>query len=98
MIKNVDVYCTGSNSKFLSKDIATEFRGRSLEVHLMPLSFKEYNIIHCTINEALFKIIKMFGDYGCRVFDTFDYNSFEFKELKKEVVKIKLSKIKFFRG
>lgn len=42
MIKNVDVYCTGSNSKFLSKDIATEFRGRSLEVHLMPLSFKEY--------------------------------------------------------
>lgn len=41
-IKNVDVYCTGSNSKFLSKDIATEFRGRSFEIHLMPLSFKEY--------------------------------------------------------
>lgn len=41
-IKNVDLYCTGSNSKFLSKDIATEFRGRSVEIHLMPLSFKEY--------------------------------------------------------
>ena len=41
-IKNVDLYCTGSNSKFLSKDILTEFRGRSVEIHLMPISFKEY--------------------------------------------------------
>lgn len=40
--KNVDVYVTGSNSKFLSKDIITEFRGRSDEVHLYPLSFGEF--------------------------------------------------------
>lgn len=40
--ENVDVYVTGSNSRFLSSDIATEFRGRSYEIHLAPLSFSEY--------------------------------------------------------
>ncbi len=39
---NVDVYVTGSNSKFLSKDILTEFEGRGDEVHVFPLSFSEY--------------------------------------------------------
>lgn len=41
-IENVDVYVTGSNAKFLSKDIITEFRGRGDQVHLYPLSFDEY--------------------------------------------------------
>lgn len=40
--KNCDVYVTGSNAKFLSKDIATEFGGRSDEVHMYPLSFSEF--------------------------------------------------------
>lgn len=40
--KNVDVYITGSNSKFLSSDIMTEFRGRGDEIHVLPLSFSEY--------------------------------------------------------
>ena len=40
--KNVDVYVTGSNSKFLSSDIFTEFRGRGDEIHIAPLSFSEY--------------------------------------------------------
>lgn len=40
--KNYDVYATGSNSRFLSSDIATEFKGRSSEVHVLPLSFSEY--------------------------------------------------------
>lgn len=39
---NVDVFVTGSNSKFLSKDILTEFEGRGDEVHVLPLSFSEY--------------------------------------------------------
>lgn len=39
---NVDVYVTGSNSKFLSKDVMTEFRGRGDVIHIYPLSFKEY--------------------------------------------------------
>ncbi|MBR2081491.1 MAG: ATP-binding protein [Elusimicrobiaceae bacterium] len=41
-IENVDIYVTGSNSKFLSSDIVTEFRGRGDEVHIYPLSFAEY--------------------------------------------------------
>ncbi|MBE5905541.1 MAG: ATP-binding protein [Lachnospiraceae bacterium] len=40
--KNVDVYVTGSNSKFLSSDILTEFRGRGDEIHVAPLAFSEY--------------------------------------------------------
>ena len=41
-ISNLDIYVTGSNSKFLSKDIITEFRGRGDEIHVFPLTFKEY--------------------------------------------------------
>ena len=40
--KRLDVYVSGSNSKFLSKDVVTEFRGRGDEIHLYPLSFSEY--------------------------------------------------------
>ncbi|MCI7145654.1 MAG: ATP-binding protein [Clostridiales bacterium] len=39
---NLDVYATGLNSKFLSSDIATEFKGRSCELHVQPLTFSEY--------------------------------------------------------
>ena len=40
--KNLDVYVTGSNSKALSSDIATEFRGRATQIHVFPLCFQEY--------------------------------------------------------
>lgn len=39
---NTDIYITGSSSKFLSKDVATEFRGRGDEIHMFPLSFGEF--------------------------------------------------------
>ena len=42
-IPNADVYVTGSNSRFLSRDILTEFRGRGDEIHVLPLSFGEFS-------------------------------------------------------
>lgn len=45
-MKNVDVYVTGSNARFLSKDVITEFRGRGDEVHLYPLSFAEFMSVY----------------------------------------------------
>ena len=41
-VQNADVYVTGSNAKFLSKDVITEFRGRGDEIRIHPFSFKEY--------------------------------------------------------
>ncbi len=52
-VKNLDVYVTGSNSKFLSTDIITEFRGRGDEIRVLPLSFKEYTSTYPgTVDEA----------------------------------------------
>lgn len=47
-IRNADVYVTGSNSKFLSSDLVTEFRGRGDEIRIYPLSFREY----CSVYEG----------------------------------------------
>ena len=44
--KNCDVFVTGSNAKFLSRDIATEFGGRGDEVHMYPLSFSEFMSVY----------------------------------------------------
>ena len=51
-IKNADVYVTGSNSHLLSKDVITEFRGRGDEVHLNPLSFREFYGTRTDFDEA----------------------------------------------
>ncbi len=45
-IQNADVYVTGSNAKFLSKDIITEFRGRGFQIHVSPLSFSEFMSVY----------------------------------------------------
>ena len=45
-MKNVDVYVTGSNAHFLSKDVITEFRGRGDEIHMYPLSFSEFMSVY----------------------------------------------------
>lgn len=52
-IHNADVYVTGSNSKFLSSDVITQFRGRGDEIHVYPLSFSEYvSAYQGTLDEA----------------------------------------------
>lgn len=45
-MENVDVYVTGSNARFLSRDVITEFRGRGDEVHMFPLSFAEFMSVY----------------------------------------------------
>lgn len=52
-IRNADIYVTGSNSKFLSSDVITEFRGRGDEIHVFPLSFREFTSVYeGSIDEA----------------------------------------------
>lgn len=58
---NFDVYVTGSNSKFLSKDIITEFAGRGDEIHVMPLSFSEYMQSTSLDKEDAFAEYQVFG-------------------------------------
>ena len=58
---NVDIYITGSNSKFLSKDIITEFRGRGDQIHVNPLSFKEF---YDTYNKDFDKALNEYLVYG----------------------------------
>ena len=51
-LDNVDVYVTGSNSKMLASDVATNFRGRGDEIHVMPLSFSEFASVHGSDSRA----------------------------------------------
>lgn len=60
-MRNVDVYVTGSNAKFLSKDIATEFRGRGFEVKMYPLSFSEYMSVYQGSVQAGFNEYMLYG-------------------------------------
>lgn len=59
--KNLDVYVTGSNSKFLSKDILTEFEGRGDEVHILPLSFSEFFSVYNGSKEDAFDDYSVYG-------------------------------------
>lgn len=60
-LPNVDIYVTGSNSKFLSSDIVTEFRGRGDEIHMYPLSFSEF----CSVYDGrVEKAWKEYYTYG----------------------------------
>ena len=60
-LKNIDVYVTGSNSKMLSKDISSEFRGRGDEVHIYPLSFKEYYDACGMDSREAYDVYSMYG-------------------------------------
>lgn len=58
---NLDVYVTGSNSKFLSSDIITEFRGRSTEINVYPLSFSEFVELKNISKEEAWKEYVLYG-------------------------------------
>jgi hypothetical protein len=59
--KNLDVYVTGSNSKFLSKDILTEFEGRGDEIHVLPLAFSEFFSVYDGSKEEAFDDYTVYG-------------------------------------
>lgn len=61
-IKNVDVYVTGSNARFLSKDVITEFRGRVDEVHMHPLSFAEFMTVYSGTKQDGWNEYMLYGE------------------------------------
>lgn len=60
-ISNVDVFVTGSNAKFLSKDVITEFRGRGDEIHVRPLTFKEVADFRGNYSQELIREYMLYG-------------------------------------
>lgn len=61
-VNNADVYVTGSNSRFLSKDVITEFRGRGEEIHITPLSFAEFHSAHPEMES--YQVLQDYLTYG----------------------------------
>ena len=79
-IQNVDVYATGSNARFLSKDVITTFRGRSFEIKVYPLSFSEFFSAYQGTEKEAFDEFMTFGGMP-------QILSFENAELKSEYLK-----------
>lgn len=79
-IENADVYVTGSNSKFLSKDVITEFRGRGWEIKIAPLCFKEFVSAYKGTRENALKEYLTYGGLPKLL-------SFEDEEQKTEYLK-----------
>lgn len=63
-VKNADVYVTGSNAKFLSKDVITEFRGRGEEIRIHPLNFVEYMSAQPNTNTYDMRLLFDYMQYG----------------------------------
>lgn len=83
--KNVDVYVTGSNAKFLSKDIITEFRGRGDEVHMYPLTYSEFMSVYDGDKQEGWRNYVLFGGIPLVLgFETADQKSDFLKSLFEE--------------
>ena len=84
-IENVDIYVTGSNARFLSKDIVTEFRGRGLQIHISPLSFAELMTFYNGSKEdALEQYLRYGGLPQVALQPNDEYRSTVLKDLLKE--------------
>lgn len=90
-LRNIDIYVTGSNSKFLSSDIITEFRGRGDEIRVFPLSFSEYYSIFDGDKEEAWNEYITFG--GLPKITSFKTESEKAKYLKQLLEKTYLSDI-----
>ena len=82
--KNVDIYVTGSNSKFLSKDIITEFRGRGDEIKMYPLSFKEFFGIYEGTKEDAFNEFMVYGGLPISVLTKNEKNKMDYLNKEKK--------------
>ena len=83
--KNVDVYVTGSNAKFLSKDIITEFRGRGDEVHMYPVTYSEFMSVYDGDKQEGWRDYVLFGGIPLVLgFETADQKSDFLKSLFEE--------------
>jgi len=83
--KNVDVYVTGSNARFLSKDIITEFRGRGDEVHMYPLTYSEFMSVYDGDKQEGWRDYVLFGGIPLVLgFETADQKSDFLKSLFEE--------------
>ena len=83
--KNVDVYVTGSNAKFLSKDIITEFRGRGDEVHMYPLTYSEFMSVYDGDKQEGWRDYVLFGGIPLVLgFETADQKTDFLKSLFEE--------------
>lgn len=83
--QNVDIYVTGSNAKFLSKDIITEFRGRGDEVHMYPLTFGEFMSVYDGDKQEGWRDYVLFGGIPLVLgFETADQKSDFLKSLFEE--------------
>lgn len=84
-IENMDFYVTGSNARFLSKDIVTEFRGRGLQIHISPLSFAELMTFYNGSKEdALEHYLRYGGLPQVALQPNDEYRSTVLKDLLKE--------------
>lgn len=87
-MKNVEVYVTGSNSKFLSSDIITEFRGRGFEIKVYPLSFSEYYSIYDGSEERALNEYYTYGGLPLSVLAKSDDAKINYLKSQKENVYI----------
>ncbi len=89
--RNIDLYVTGSNSKFLSSDIITEFEGRGDEIHILPLTFSEYYSIFPGSKDEAYEQYSMFG--GLPLVAIMNSNEQKSKHLISQLEKVYLKDV-----
>ena len=87
-INNVEIYVTGSNSKFLSSDIVTEFRGRGDEVRVYPLSFAEFFSVYDGSEERALSEYYTFGGLPLTILAKSDNSKINYLRTQKDNVYI----------